>query len=501
MNEMSVQVINPSNASAVDVYDVIIVGAGISGISAGYHLQKEHPELKIIILETLSEFGGTWRSHNYPGIRSDSDLHTFGYSFKPWTGKPIATADEILKYMDEVIEENQLNKYIHYNHKVLAAAWESESNMWALSGLRTDNEETFKVRTRFLYMAQGYYRHRQGYTPDWQDIERFKGTFVHAEEWPESLDYKNKEVVVIGSGATAATIVPAMAGIAKHVTILQRSPTYFFSGRNGIELAEELRKLGVDETWIHEIVRKKILFDQDAFMRRSRDEPDKVRQELLGLVKTQLPDGFDMTHFTPRYRPWQQRLAFVPDGDLFKCINNGQVSIVTDEIDRFDERGIQLKSGRHLDADLIVAATGFNICPLGDIDFTVDGKKLDLHDTVTYRGMMFTGLPNLVWVFGYFRASWTLRSDLIAGFVCRLLTYMQEHGYKSVVPALRAEDLDEPKLDWLQEQDFDPGYIRRGTHLLPRRLNKPEWMHTQDYWSDKDIFPRIDFNDSIFQFK
>ncbi len=501
MNEMSAPAIDPSNAFDVDVYDMIIVGAGISGISAGYHLRKEHPELKIIILESLSDFGGTWRTHNYPGIRSDSDLHTFGYSFKPWTGKPIATADEILKYMNEVIKENQLDRYIHYNHKVVDAAWDSDSNRWLLNGRRTDRNDNFKIRTRFLYMAQGYYRHRNGYTPDWEGVERFQGAFVHAEEWPESLDYKDKEVIVIGSGATAATIVPAMAGTAKHITILQRSPTYFFSGRNQIELAEELRKLGIDESWIHEIVRKKILFDQDVFARRCSAEPDKVREELLGLVKAQLPAGFDMAHFTPRYRPWQQRLAFVPDGDLFKCISNGKASVVTDEIDYFDERGLELKSGRHLEADLIVAATGFNICPLGDIDFTIDGRKLDFHDTITYRGMMFTGVPNLVWVFGYFRASWTLRADLIAGFVCRLFTYMHDQGYQSVVPALRAEDQDEPKLEWLQEQDFDPGYIRRGAHLLPHRLNKPEWMHTQDYWNDKNIFPMIDFNDPVFQFK
>ncbi|MBS0640796.1 MAG: NAD(P)/FAD-dependent oxidoreductase [Proteobacteria bacterium] len=499
MND-TVSIPRPASASHTTHVDVLIVGAGISGVGAAYHLTQQCPGTSFAVLEMFDNFGGTWWSHRYPGIRSDSDLHTFGYRFKPWRGHPIATAEEILRYMGEVIEENDLARYIHYRHKVLRASWCSEARQWTIQGIHTDTQEPFRYSANFLFMCQGYYRHQQGYMPDWPGKETFKGTLVHTEEWPEDLDYKDKTVICIGSGATAATVVPAMAGVAKHVTVLQRSPTYFRPHRNAIELAEELRRLQVDEAWVHEITRRKILYEQDAFTKRTFSEPEKVREELLAAVQAQLPEGFDMSHFTPRYRPWQQRLAVVPDGDLFQGIRAGLASVVTDEIERFDETGIWLKSGKHLEADIIMAATGFNLCALGDIAFTIDDKPLNFHDTVTYRGMMFTGVPNMVWVFGYFRASWTLRSDLLADFVCRLLNHMKAKGYRSIVPALRPEDKDEPLLDWLDPDNFNPGYMQRGMHLLPRRLNKPEWMHTQDYWREKDWIPAIDLDDPIFQY-
>ena len=278
-------------------------------------------------------------------------------------------------------------------------------------------------------MCQGYYRHAEGYTPEWKDMESFKGRIVHPQKWPDDLDYKNKRVIVIGSGATAATLIPAIAGECAHVTMLQRSPTYFRTGRNAIEIAETLRTLQVDETWIHEITRRKILHDQDAFTRKTFEEPEAAKKDLLSAVEAYLGPDYDIaTHFTPSYRPWRQRIAFIPDGDLFQGIKSGKASVVTDEIDRFTETGILLKSGKTLEADIIVTATGFHLSANGDIEFEIDGKPLDFADTVTYRGMMFTGVPNLVWVFGYFRASWTLRVDLVADFVCRLLKHMKTIG-------------------------------------------------------------------------
>ena len=308
-------------------------------------------------------------------------------------------------------------------------------------------------------------------------------------------------VVLIGSGATAATLIPAIADKCGHVTMLQRSPTYFITGRNVIELAETLRQLQISEEWIHEIVRRKILFDQATFTRRAFEEPETVKQELLGGIRAALGPDSDAViekHFTPKYRPWRQRIAFVPNADLFEAVKSGKASVVTDEIDRFTETGILLKSGETLDADIIITATGFNLSVLGDIPFTIDGKPLDFAQTVTYRGMMFTGVPNMVWVFGYFRASWTLRADMVADFVCRLLAHMKEKNAKKVVTALRPQDNDMPLLSWIDPENFNPGYMMRNMHLLPRRGDKPEWQHSQDYWTEKDEFPAIDLDDAAF---
>jgi cation diffusion facilitator CzcD-associated flavoprotein CzcO len=479
-------------------FDVLIVGAGISGIGGAYHLTTQCPGTSFVVLETQESFGGTWLTHRYPGIRSDSDLYTFGYRFKPWTGAPIATAAEILRYLGDVIDENSLAPHIRYRHTISSASWSSSENLWTLEAVRTDTGKSLRFTTNFLWMCQGYYRHARGYTPHWDGIESFKGSIVHPQEWPQDLDYTGKKIVVIGSGATAATLIPAIADKCAHVTMLQRSPTFFRTGRNAIEIADELRRLQIDESWIHEIVRKKILYEQSVFTSRSFSEPDKVKQELLSAVRAYLGPDYDVqTHFTPRYRPWRQRIAFVPDGDLFAAIRDGKASVVTDEIDRFAERGIRLKSGKLLEADIIVTATGFNLNVLGDISFSIDGEPLVFSDTVTYRGMMFTGVPNMAWVFGYFRASWTLRADLVADFVCRLLDHMKRKGARKVVPALRPEDQGMPLLPWIDPEDFNPGYVMRGMHLLPKRGDKPEWQHTQDYWNEKDQFPAADLDDAF----
>lgn len=486
---------------ASEHFDVLIVGAGISGIGSAYQLTKQLPELSYVVLETQDSFGGTWLTHRYPGVRSDSDLHTFGYSFKPWTGPPIATAAEIKSYMNEVIEENDLGRHIRYRHKIISAVWSSTQSLWTVEARRLDTDEALFFTCNFLWMCQGYYKHDQGYTPEWPDMAKFKGQIVHPQTWPEDIKTEGKEIVVIGSGATAATLLPSIAGKSKHITMLQRSPTYFRTGRNAIEIAEELRRLQVDEEWIHEIVRRKILYEQSAFTKASMEKPEKVRKDLLDNIRNLLGPDYDVdTHFTPKYRPWRQRIAFVPDADLFKAIKDGKASVVTDEIERFTEGGILLKSGKELKADIIVTATGFHLSVMGDIDFEVDGKPVNWADTVTYRGMMFTGVPNLVWVFGYFRASWTLRTDLVADFVCRLLPHMKNRQAKSVTVKLRDEDKDMPIQSWIDPENFNPGYLMRDMHLLPKRGDKREWQHTQDYWGEKDEFPAIDLDDKVFAY-
>ncbi|HTO69089.1 MAG TPA: NAD(P)/FAD-dependent oxidoreductase [Myxococcota bacterium] len=486
--------------ATTESFDVLIVGAGISGIGGAYHLKQQCPWARFVVLDALESFGGTWWTHRYPGIRSDSDLYTFGYRFKPWIGPPVATAEEIRKYMGEVIQENGLAKHIRYRHQIVSAAWSSAENLWTVDAVRTDTGERLRFTTRFLWMCQGYYRHSKGYTPKWKDMDKFRGVIVHPQTWPKDLDYHDKRVLVIGSGATTATVVPAIAAQTKHTTVLQRSPTYFYPAPNKNELADTLRELDVDESWVHEIVRRKILHDQELLTKLCLEHDELAREQLLAGVRAYLPDEMVKEHFTPKYRPWQQRLAYVPDGDLFKGILSGKASMVTDEIECFTEHGVRLKSGRELEADIVVTATGFDISILGDIAFELDGKPLDLHETVTYRGMMFTGVPNLLWVFGYFRASWTLRADLLADFVCRLLEHMREKGAKRVDVRLRPEDRDMPLLDWIDPNNFNPGYLMRSMHLLPRRGDKPEWQHTQDYWRECKDIPAIDLDAAEFEY-
>ncbi len=481
--------------TATERFDVAIVGAGISGIGAAYHLKTQCPGTSFAILEAQESFGGTWLTHRYPGIRSDSDLYTFGYRFKPWTGKPIANAAEILAYLGEVIDENGLDAHIRYGHAITAARWSSADNLWTLEA-RNSAGETVRFTANFLWMCQGYYRHAKGYTPEWPGMETFAGRIVHPQSWPEDLDIAGKNVVVIGSGATAATLIPAIAEHCGHVTMLQRSPTYYITGRNANELADTLRQLDVKEEWIHEITRKKILYDQAEFTRRCASEPDAVKKELLSAVRAYLGEDYDVeTHFSPKYRPWRQRIAFIPDGDLFREIRANRATVVTDEIERFTPAGVLTKSGKLLDADIVVTATGFNMSVLGDIDFAIDGKPLNFAETVTYRGVMFVGAPNMAWVFGYFRSSWTLRVDLVGDFVCRLLSHMKEKGSKKVVPSLRPDDRDMPLGPWVDPEEFNPGYLMRAMHLLPKRGDRPEWRHSHDYAVDKELLARADLED------
>jgi cation diffusion facilitator CzcD-associated flavoprotein CzcO len=496
--------------------DVLIVGAGISGIGAAYHLQQQCPGKRFVMLESQAGFGGTWRTHRYPGIRSDSDLFTFGYRFKPWMGAPIATAAEILGYLAEVIEENQLARHIRYRHAITSANWSNAEQRWTVEVVRpvagsgADDgsveglTETVRLSAKFLWMCQGYYRHAEGYTPDWPGMDQFKGRIVHPQRWPDDLDLAGQQVVVIGSGATAATLIPAIAGQCAQVTMLQRSPTFFITGRNTNELADTLRQLEIPSEWTHEIVRRKILFDQATFTRRCLSEPEVVRGELLAGVNAALGPGFEAEvdkHFNPRYRPWQQRIAFVPDADLFKAVRAGKASVVTDEIECFTATGIALKSGAVLKADTVITATGFNLSVMGDIAFSIDGAPLDFAATVAYRGAMFSGVPNLAWVFGYLRASWTLRADLLGDFVCRLLQHMDAQGASVVVPELRPQDQAMTTRPWIDADNFSAGYMARGVAQLPRQGDNPPWQHRQDYWSEKDELPLADLDDGALVYR
>ena len=486
---------------ATEHFDVLIVGAGISGVGAAHHLREQLPEKSFVILEAQPSFGGTWRTHRYPGTRSDSDLYTYGYRFKPWTGAPIAVKDEIVKYLAEVIEQDQLDDHIRYEHTITAASWSSDDQRWTLSVRGAADGAVLTFTTNFLWMCQGYYRHAEGYTPTWPGMATFEGRIVHPQTWPDDLDYAGKRVVVIGSGATAATLIPALAPECAHVTMLQRSPTFFFIRTNVNEVADMLRELDIPEEWTHEIVRQKILLDFGTITQLALDFPDLAREELLRPIREILGEDYDVEkHFNPKYRPWQQRIAMVPDGDLFEGIKSGRASVVTDEIESFTQSGILLKSGETLAADIIVTATGFNMNVLGDIEFRIDGVELDFAKTITYRGMMFTGVPNLVEVFGYFRASWTLRVDLIGDFVCRLLRHMDEVGARVVTPQLRDVDTGMALIPWVDPHDFNPGYLTRFLDFLPQQGAYQPWRHAQDFWVEREDLPVADLDDGTLHY-
>lgn len=490
------------HAASVQEFDVLIVGAGISGIGSAYHLKTQCPGKSFAILEAKEDIGGTWHTHRYPGARSDSDLYTFGYRFKPWVGPPIATAAEINRYLRDVVSENGLGKAMHFGTFITRCSWSSTDKRWTVETRRKDGTPGCTYRANFLWMCQGYYDHENPYLPNWPGMENFKGKLVHAQKWDENMDYAGKEIVVIGSGATAATVIPAMANKARHVTMLQRSPTYFFCYPNRSDLADRLREIGVDEDTVHRCVRLDYLANLKALDHRSREEPEMVFEELKAMIREYAGPDFEFEpHFTPRYRPWQQRLAFIPDGDMFTQIRAGKVSAVTDTIANFTKDGIKLDSGDELKADIVVAATGFNLLVMGGITFEVDGKEVDWSQTATYRGMMFEGVPNLAWVFGYFRAAWTLRVDLLGDFVCRLLRHMDEKHASEVeivIPDALAGEALQP---WIEDDNFNPGYLVRDMNKMPKRLgDRPEWRHSQDYWLEAKDIPAIDLDGSEFSY-
>ncbi len=467
----------PSAASPTEHVDVLIVGAGLSGIGAAWHLRKRCPHRTFAILEGRDAIGGTWDLFRYPGIRSDSDMYTLGYSFKPWTNpRAIADGESILRYIRETAEENGIDRHIRFGHRVVRADWSSADARWTVEAER--DGLPVRLTCSFLFVCSGYYRYSEGYTPEFDGLERFGGRVVHPQRWPEDLDYRGKRVVVIGSGATAVTLVPAMARDAAHVTMLQRSPTYVVS-RPGSDAVADWLRARLPARWAYTLTRWKNVLIQLAFYKLARSRPEKVRRGLLARVREALGPDYDVaTHFTPKYQPWDQRLCLVPDDDLFAAIRSGAASVVTDRIRSFTEKGVLLESGRQLEADVVVTATGLVLELFGGMKVAVDGKDVDFSRTVSYKGMMYGGVPNFASAFGYTNASWTLKCDLTCEYVCRLLNHMQRSGAVQATPRAPEQMETAP---WL---DFTSGYVVRAMDRFPRQGTRAPWRLYQNYARD-----------------
>ena len=476
-------------------FDVLIVGAGLSGIGAGYHLQRNSPGKSYVILENRDAIGGTWDLFRYPGIRSDSDMFTLGYNFKPWTeSKAIADGPSIKKYVIETAREYGIDQHIRFKHRVTRVSWSSEEERWTVEAEHAGAAKQFKAK--FVLMAAGYYNYENGYLPEWEGVSSFKGQVIHPQHWPENLDYAGKRVVVIGSGATAVTLVPAMTDKAAHVTMLQRSPTYMVSLPAEDALANWMRR-HFPAGFAYNLTRlRKVLFQQ-FFFRLARSRPAKTKERLLALIREQLGPDYDMeTHFTPSYNPWEQRLCLVPDNDMFIAIREGRASIVTDHIERFTEKGLKLKSGRELEADIIVTATGLNLRMMGGAELFVDGAKVDPGKCYAYKGAMLSDVPNLAFVFGYTNASWTLRADLICEYVSRIVNYLDEHGLASATPHFgEGAHTDKPFVD------FSSGYFQRVKDMLPKQTTKAPWKQNQSYAHDLMDLRFGALEDGALQFK
>lgn len=479
--------------------DVVVVGAGLSGIGAGYHLQTMCPDRSYVILEGRDCLGGTWDLFKYPGVRSDSDMHTLGFSFKPWTeAKSIADGPSILKYLKETVSQFGIDQHIRYGQLVTKAQWSTDDAQWTVTSTNKATGATNSYTCSFLFMCSGYYSYKKGHTPEFTGRERFKGTIVHPQEWPTDLDYSGKRVVVIGSGATAVTIVPSMADKAAHVTMLQRSPTYMVSRPDHDVLANRMRKV-LPPKIAYNLTRFKNTWRQQLVYNKTRTDPDKVKQLLLGGIQLELGADYDIAkHFTPNYNPWDQRLCLVPNGDFFKAMREGKASVVTDHIASFTETGIQLASGEHLVADIIVTATGLELVTLGEMDFFVDGNQVDFAKTWTYKGFAYSDIPNMASTFGYINASWTLRSDLTAEYVCRLLNHMRKYGVVQCTPRLREQDRNMKERPWID--GFSSGYMQRMMHRMPRQGDHEPWINPQNYRRDKKMFKHSPIDDGVMQF-
>jgi monooxygenase len=476
--------------------DVLIIGAGLSGIGAAVHLQKLCPGKRYRIYEARSAIGGTWDLFRYPGIRSDSDMHTLGFDFKPWTeAKAIADGPSIRKYVNDTADEYGVRQHISFDTKIVAANWSSADQAWEVISEGKDGARQ-TTTARFLFMCGGYYRYDQGYRPHFPGEEAFKGQIIHPQHWPEALDYTGKKVVVIGSGATAMTLVPAMADKAAHVTMLQRSPTYVVSRPAVDKMANFLRKV-LPEKWAYSLIRGRNVLFQQFFFRQTRKNPEKARERLLGMVREELGPDYDIEkHFTPAYNPWEQRLCLVPDSDLFNALKSGKASVETDHIDRFTENGIALKSGKTLDADIIVTATGLNLVFMNGVDVSLDGAKIDPGKLLNYKGVMLSNVPNLAVTFGYTNASWTLKADLTSEYVCRLLNLMDEKGATSAMPYLSAfPNQTEPFVD------FSSGYFQRVMDQFPRQHTEAPWKLHQNYFTDRKNLRELPIEDGVMQFQ
>lgn len=488
-----------NSTTSANHFDVLIVGAGLSGIGAAYHLQKKCPTKSYAILESRHSIGGTWDIFRYPGVRSDSDMHTLGYSFKPWReAKDIADGPSILKYVRETAAENGIEQKIRFGHKVKSAQWSSAEAAWKVETEVQESAEVVLWRCNFLLMCAGYYSYQGGYTPDFQGQERFTGRMVHPQQWPQDLDYRGKKVVVIGSGATAMTVVPAMSKEARLVTLLQRSPTYVVSRPDQEKLTHILRQV-FPEKIAYALTRWKNVLRQQFYYNVARKDPQKFKHRLLSLVQAQLGEDYDVkTHFTPTYNPWDQRLCLIPNGDLFEAIRAGKVEMVTDHIETFTENGLLLQSGRSLEADIIVTATGLNLNLIGGAEIMVDGHRVEFPKTYTYKGMMYSQVPNLVTTFGYINASWTLRADLTAEYACRLINHLEKTGLRQCTPCLRKEDQEMPEHSWIAH--FSSNYLQRASHLFPKQGDREPWINPQNYQHDKKMIRRGALEDGVMQF-
>jgi monooxygenase len=475
-------------------FDVVIVGAGLSGIGAGYHLKTACPDRSYVILEGREAIGGTWDLFRYPGVRSDSDMYTLGYAFKPWReAKAIADGPSILKYVRETAAEHGVDRHIRYRHWVKRASWSSEDALWTVEA--ESGGRHLRFTCSFLFLCGGYYSYEGGYTPDFPGRERYRGSFVHPQGWPQDLDYAGKQVVVIGSGATAVTLVPEMAREAAHVTMLQRSPTYMVSRPAEDRFANWLR------SWLpgklaYDIVRWRNVLFQLYFFNLARSKPAAVKDRLIRMVRAELPADYDVgTHFTPHYNPWDQRLCLVPDADMFEAIRSGRASVATDQIETFTEDGILLRSGRELKADIVVSATGLVLEVWNGIEVSVDGRRVDASKTLSYKGMMYEGVPNLASAFGYTNASWTLKCDLTCEYVCRLLNHMRKTGLRQATPVN-----DDPDVGFEPWLDFSSGYVQRAMARFPKQGSRPPWKLHQNYMKDLMSLRHARLEDGVLRF-
>lgn len=475
---------------------MIVVGAGLSGVGGACHLRLKCPQKSFVILEGRERMGGTWDLFRYPGVRSDSDMYTLGYRFRPWReNKAMADGPAILKYIRETAAEYDVDKTIRYNHRVRRASWSSENARWTVEAETGPDKELVQLTCNFLYLCTGYYDYESGYTPEWRGVERFRGTIVHPQKWPEDLDYEGKRIVVIGSGATAVTLVPAMAERAAHVTMLQRSPSYVVSRPAEDKVAKFLRRVLPDRA-AYMLARWKNVLAATFFYSLARKRPNIFKWMVARGVRNHLGKEYDSKHFTPHYNPWDQRLCLVPDADLFRTIREGRVSVVTDQIETFTEDGLLLKSGERLNADIIVTATGLVLRLFSGMQLVVDGATVDLPKTLVYKGMMFSDVPNFAFAVGYTNASWTLKCDLAAEYVCRLLNHMDQHGYSSCAPLVNDPNIgDEPVID------FNSGYVLRALHTLPRQGSKTPWRLHQNYVKDLSLMRYAPVEDGTMQFR
>ena len=476
-------------------FDVLIIGAGLSGIGTACHLARDCPGKQVVILERRDAIGGTWDLFRYPGIRSDSDMFSFGFNFRPWNElKVLADGPSIRQYVTDTAREYGIDKKIQFGLKTTSAEWSSDLGCWTVTALHEASGETRTFRARYLVGATGYYNYDQGFLPHFPGVEQFKGQCIHPQHWPEGLDYRGKRVVVIGSGATAVTLVPAMADDAAHVTMLQRSPSYIFSVPGFDKLSAVLRKV-LPEKWVYAMARKRNILIQRWLYIASKRWPDKVRSWLLSNVKKQIGDKVDMKHFTPRYMPWDERLCAVPDADLFKALRSGKASVVTDHIDTFTEAGIRLKSGEHLDADIIVTATGLQIQVLGGTELRVDGETRAVSDLMTYKGVLMQNVPNMAWIFGYTNAPWTLKADIASRYVCRLLNHMDQNGIAVATP--RASD------DSMTDENIfgalGSGYVQRARNTLPRQGRDLPWRVLHHYERDTRMLVEQPIEDGLLE--